>query len=113
MQYGSAGEATAAEHLKQHGYQILDANWRSSIGEFDLIAKQGETLVFVEVRTRRGGIEAAMESITPRKRTILERLVYLYLDEHNLENDWRIDVIAVSYENGKPIIEHVENAFDW
>lgn len=113
MQLGSAGEAAAADYLKQHGYQIVEANWRCPIGEFDLIAQQADTLVFVEVRTRRGGIEAAMESITPRKRAILEQLAYLYLDEHGIKSDWRIDVIAVSHERGKPIIEHAENALDW
>lgn len=110
---GNSGEATAADYLKQRGYTILATNWRCPTGEFDLIAQLADTLVFVEVRTRRGGIEAAMESITPRKRAILERLAYLYLEEHGIESDWRIDVIAVSHERGKPIIEHAENALDW
>jgi putative endonuclease len=110
---GNRGETAAAAYLKQQGYTIVAANWRCAVGEFDLIAQQGETLVFVEVRTRRGGIDAALESITPRKRAILERLAYIYLDENTIESDWRIDVIAVTYAQGKPIIEHAENALDW
>lgn len=110
---GNSGEAAAAAYLKQHGYVILATNWRCSLGEFDLIARQGEILVFVEVRTRKGGIEAAMESISPRKRAILERLAYLYLNEYAIESDWRIDVIAITYAQGKPVIEHAENALDW
>ena len=78
-----------------------------------MIARDGETLVFVEVRTRRGGIDAALESITPRKRAILERTAYFYLEENAIESDWRIDVIAVTHEEGEPIIEHAENALDW
>ncbi len=110
---GSRGETAAADYLKRQGYEIIAANWRCPVGEFDLIARQGETLVFVEVRTRQGGIEAAMESITPRKRAILERLAYLYMDENALESDWRIDVIAVTHAGGKPVVEHAENALDW
>ena len=110
---GNHGEAAAAEFLRQKGYQIIATNWRSSVGEFDLIAQQNEVLVFVEVKTRRGGLDSALESITPRKRAILERLAYIYLDEHGIETDWRIDVIAVSGSQGKPTIEHIENAFDW
>jgi len=110
---GNSGEAAAAAYLKERGYAVLATNWRSPLGEFDLIAQQGEILVFVEVRTRSGGIEAAMESISPRKRAILERLAYLYLNEHAIDADWRIDVIAITHEQGKPIIEHAENALDW
>ncbi len=108
---GKQGEQLAADYLKQRGYVLVDTNWRRVGGEFDLIAQQGETLVFVEVRTRREGIEAAFESISPRKRRVLERLAYRYLEEHQLEIDWRIDVIAIATNPLK--IEHIENALDW
>jgi putative endonuclease len=118
---GKQGEQIAAAYLKRQGYALVGANWRcppgTIQGEFDLIARQGETVVFVEVRTRREGIEAALESITPRKRQILERTAYLYLDEHDLDTegaDWRIDVIAVTLKpNGASSVEHIENALDW
>lgn len=114
---GKQGETIAADYLKRQGYTLVGANWRCSQGEFDLIARHGEALVFVEVRTRRDGIEAALESISPRKRQILERTAYLYLDEQQLDadhNDWRIDVIAVTLAaNGAPSVEHIENALDW
>jgi putative endonuclease len=111
---GKQGEQIAADYLTQHGYELIEANWRNAQGEFDLIARQGDVLVFIEVRTRREGIEAAFESITPRKRQILERTAYLYLAELELETDWRIDVIAVTLaSNGKPTVEHIENALDW
>jgi putative endonuclease len=111
---GNRGETAAATYLQQKGYTLVGANWRRNQGEFDLIMRQDEILVFVEVRTRKSGLEAALESITPRKRQILEQLAYLYLEEHNLDCDWRIDVIAIS-PNAKTTaqIEHIENALDW
>lgn len=111
---GNRGETAAAAYLQQKGYAFIEANWRRNQGEFDLIMRQDEILIFVEVRTRTGGLEAALESITPRKRQILEQLAYLYLEEHNLDCDWRIDVIAVSPTTQKTAqIEHIENALDW
>lgn len=111
---GKQGEQIAANYLTQHGYELIASNWRCSTGEFDLIARHDQTLVFVEVRTRREGIDAAFESISPRKRQILERTAYLYLDEHDPDADWRIDVIAVTLSpTGAPAIEHLENALDW
>src|SRR5450432_4469211 len=93
---GKQGEQIAADYLQRRGYTLVGANWRCPVGEFDLIMREGEMFVFVEVRTRRSGIEAAFESITPRKRRILERLAYLYLEEHALDTPWRIDVVAVT-----------------
>jgi putative endonuclease len=111
---GQQGEKHAAAYLQAKGYSIVGKNWRCTQGEFDLIARDGETLVFVEVKTRRAGLEAAFESINPRKRKILERMAYLYLNEHKLDADWRIDVVAVTLNSqGKPEIEHVQDAFDW
>ena len=111
---GKQGEQIAAEYLSQHGYDLIETNWRHAQGEFDLVARHENILVFIEVKTRREGIEAAFESITPRKRQILERTAYLYLAEHELESDWRIDVIAVTISSkGSPAVEHIENALDW
>ena len=112
---GKQGEKIAAEYLKRQGYTLIGANWRSTQGEFDLIARDGDVLVFVEVRTRRAGIEVAFESINPRKRRILERMAYLYLDETGLDSEtaWRIDVIGVTITRGKPQVEHIQDAFDW
>ena len=111
---GNRGETAAATYLQKKGYAFVEANWQRHEGEFDLIMRKDDTLVFVEVKTRKGGLEAAFESITPRKRQLLEQLAYLYLEEHNLDCDWRIDVIAIS-PNAKTTaqIEHIENALDW
>ncbi len=64
---GRWGEGVAATHLEAHGYTILARNWRCAAGEIDLVARDGETLVFVEVKTRRGrAYGAPEEALTPR-----------------------------------------------
>ena len=111
---GKQGEQAAAAYLTRLGYALVEANWHALQGEFDLIMRDGETLVFVEVKTRRASLEAAFESISPRKKRILEQLAYQYLTQNHLDSDWRIDVIAVTLSpTGQPIIEHIQDAFDW
>jgi putative endonuclease len=113
---GQRGEQLARAYLTNKGYAILTTNWRCSHGELDIIARCGETVVFVEVRTRYADSTApAFESINPRKQAKLAALAHLYLETAQLEDSpWRIDVIAVAIPpTGKPLLEHVENALDW
>lgn len=115
-EFGQSGEQIAAEHLRARGYTIVEMNWRCPKGELDIIAREGDTLVFVEVRSRHSGsTEASFASITPLKQRKLNALAHLYLASHHLNTpNWRIDAIAVALPTrGKPIIEHVENALDW
>ncbi len=117
QQTGNTGESIAMTFLKSKGYAILDTNWSSRFGEIDIVAKQEDTYVFVEVKTRRSNnTESAFASITPSKREKMIRTIYLYLDERNLDDDtvWRVDAIGIALRrNHPPIIDHVENAFDW
>lgn len=117
QQTGKRGEQLAREHLLRAGYTLVACNWRCARGEIDIVAQQGRTLVFVEVRTRRGGaVAAALESITPAKREKLVELAYHYMDEVKADEStlWRIDVIAVALRPGhKPVLEHVEDALGW
>lgn len=118
LDFGQRGESIAADYLKAKGWTIAALNWRCDKpkGELDIIARDGDTLVFVEVRTRHSATtETAFESITPRKRAKLIRTAQLYLHQHGLsQGAWRIDAIAVALPRvGKPLIEHVENALDW
>lgn len=113
---GAHGEHLAADYLQRAGYVIVAANWRCVQGELDLVARQGERLVFVEVRTRRAATtEAAFASITPAKRERFMAAVYAYLAAHAApETDWRVDVIAVALRGaGPPLLEHLEDALDW
>ncbi|GHO91387.1 UPF0102 protein [Reticulibacter mediterranei] len=94
---GQTGERLAAERLVQCGYRILERNVRSRYGEIDIVAEEGDDLVFVEVKTRRGvAYGLPEEAVTVRKQQKLIELALYYLDAHACsERSWRIDVVAV------------------
>ncbi len=99
---GRRGEALAARRLEAEGYRILARNYRSQAGEVDLVAQEGDCLVFVEVRTRNGDLYGTPEeSVTARKQARLMRVAETYLSEHEiLDVDWRIDVVAIDMAPG-------------
>ena len=102
---GRTGERLAAEALTQRGYCILEQNYRCRHGEIDLVAEEGQDLVFVEVKTRRGvAYGLPEEAITARKRQKLREVASHYLDAHQCsERPWRIDVVAIQLSgSGKP-----------
>lgn len=116
QQLGSYGETLAADYLQEQGYTIITTNWHCSHGELDIVAQQGEVLVFVEVKTRRSvNTQSAFANITPNKQEKLIAAVYLYLSENDQENvHWRIDAIAVAIPpRGAPVIKQVEDALGW
>ncbi|WP_376794588.1 YraN family protein [Thermogemmatispora sp.] len=94
---GQAGERLAAAALRQRGYQICEQNFRCRVGEIDLVACEGEELVFVEVKTRRGSSWGLPEeALTPRKRRKLIEVAAHYLELHGAYGrPWRIDVVAI------------------
>ncbi len=95
---GQAAEARAAVYLVEAGYTVIDRNWRRRNGEMDIVARDGEWLVFVEVRARRGSaLGSPEESVTRRKQARLVRLAQQYLAECVWEGPWRIDVLALLY----------------
>jgi putative endonuclease len=111
---GALGEKLAADYLKKRRYKIIEKNFRCRKGEIDIIAKQGECLVFVEVRTKKSsGFGIPEESITPFKSKRLITLANIYLQNcSGLPKSWRIDVIAVELkpDNKLSRVEHIENA---
>jgi len=110
---GRWGEEFAAKYLLEQGYKIIDRNVRTSYGEIDLIATQGETIIFVEVKTRTTtSFGLPEQSITARKRAHILESAQAYLqDKSNLGNDWRVDVIAIrKFPRGSPELVHFENA---
>ena len=106
------GEALAALLLRCKGYRIAARNWRCALGEVDIIAWQGETLVFVEVKARRDrALGAPEEAVTPAKRQRLVRLAQAYLASRGGTcPPCRFDVVAVE---GRvlPRVRHLRNAF--
>jgi len=112
---GARGEDLAVAHLRRHGWNVLQRNYRLRSGEIDIIARDGETLVFVEVKTRRSlrfGAPAA--AVTPRKQARLGRLAQEYLARNKLgETASRFDVISVLLPTRGPAqIELITNAFE-
>lgn len=112
---GQLGEAAAARFLESRGFRILARNLRSRLGEIDLIARDGGTLVFVEVKARRGpASEPPQVSVDGRKRSRLARLALDYLAREWLRDlACRFDVVAVTLdpEGGPPRVEHFPGAF--
>jgi putative endonuclease len=114
-QTGRQGEELAATYLVERGYTIVQRNWRCPLGELDIIAEAQQTLVFVEVRTRRSHrFGLAEESITPAKQARLIELAQSYLQAAvGPDRSWRIDVITIQWEAGRPRLNHLENAVGW
>jgi putative endonuclease len=104
----------AADYLKQHGYKIIQRNFRCREGEIDIIAQKGDCLVFVEVRTKRNiAFGTPEESVTLSKREKLISLANTYLQSYDKAPlSWRIDVVAVElgHNNRVSRLEHIENA---
>jgi putative endonuclease len=111
---GKKGEEIAEGILKEKGYEIIKRNFHfGRYGEIDIIAKDKDTLVFVEVKTRYSKEYGnPLESITYSKQMKLKKAAEGYLYINNIRNvPCRIDVIAIDFTEAKPIIEHLVNAF--
>jgi putative endonuclease len=113
---GERGEAAAARFLRRLGYKIVGRQDRHRLGEIDIVAVDGKTVVFVEVKTRSSHDAGhPTEAITPDKQRRLTRVGLSFLKRHGLlEKAARFDVIAVTWEDQKrrPNIEHYRNAFE-
>ncbi len=111
---GILGERLACDFLGKNGYRIIEQNFRCPGGEIDIVAQQRETLVFVEVRTKRSRrFGSPEESITPAKMEKLRSVAAYYTQSHpNLPGTWRIDVVAIELNSHGNIsrIELIENA---
>jgi putative endonuclease len=116
---GDRGEDLAAQYLESRGYSLVARNWRRRWGEIDLIALKGGIMIFCEVKCSRYEGETHPEIRVDRTKQIkLARLAraYLALEQPKIES-CRFDVVAVKKEQGRDVIEHIENAFlppdDW
>ncbi|MCX6033185.1 MAG: YraN family protein [Chloroflexi bacterium] len=116
---GRRGEEIAAAYLARLGYVIVTRNWRTRTGELDIVARDGEWLVIVEVRARRsaGGSTAPIlgrpeDSVTPRKQARLAALAEAYLFERPWDGPWRVDVIALELRGDGSVarLNHLKDA---
>jgi putative endonuclease len=112
---GAAGEQLARRHREQQGYAFIAANWHYTGGELDLVMRDGDVLVFVEVKTRRGErLGAAEESVSPAQAARLLRAAQMFLAEQPDLTDlfWRIDVFSITLtpSGGVSRLNHIPNA---
>ncbi len=111
---GKEGERIAENYLKKKGYRLVERNYRSPVGELDLIVLDRRVIVFVEVKTRtQERFGAPLETVPAIKQHRMMKAALFFLSHHGLhDREARFDVVGVSFEDGKPTIEHIENAFE-
>lgn len=113
--FGQEGEAEAERYLRRKGYRIVARNVRSSLGELDLVAEDGQTLVFIEVKARRSGeFGGAIHAVHRQKQQKLARLASQFLAQrHWMERSCRFDVVLLQATDTAELrVEHIQNAFD-
>lgn len=110
---GRYGEQQAANYLSNLGYEIIDRNWRCRVGEIDLVARDRDRLVFIEVKTRNGqGFGHPFEAITHAKVSRMRRLVAEWCKAREISSvQVRLDAVSVLVSAGRVNIEHLKQVF--
>jgi putative endonuclease len=110
---GDEGEELAREFLRAQGLTIIGTNYRFGRGEIDIIARDGGTLVFCEVKTRHNDAYGEPEyAVTGKKQAQIRRIAHGYLYEHDIvEEECRFDVVAIQMHGGIAEIRYLQNAF--
>lgn len=111
---GNAAEEAAAEWIeKNKGYIVLERNYSCAAGEIDIIAKDKDTTVFIEVKYRKNTKKGyPSEAVTETKQKRIIRTAMAYVSEKNTENI-RFDVAEIVEKDGRKYIRYIENAFEW
>lgn len=111
---GRSGEAVAEAYLRSQRFRIVARNFRCRAGEIDLVARDGDELVFVEVRSRRSArAGSALDSVTPVKQARVARVAQFYLAANGLgDTPSRFDVVGVDFGAEPPAVAHVRGAFE-
>lgn len=107
---GRDGEAFATNYLRRAGFVILHTNWRFCHKEIDIIARDGQWLVFVEVKTRSAACAPA-DVISHAKMEFLSEAAQAYIDQTNFQGEARIDVLLLTLSNGAYSVDHIRDAF--
>ena len=114
QKFGEKGESMAARYLKTTGYKIIEKNYRTQLGEIDIIAQDGKTIVFVEVKSRRSvQFGSPKWAITPQKQRKISMVALQYLKKTDQSSaKARFDVVTIIATRDKQTIEIINNAFD-
>ena len=109
---GQRGEKVAQSFLAEKGYKILHVNWRNRKAEIDIIAMDGDTLVFVEVKTRQSNLFGDPESaVNFKKQRRLIHAANAYVSKYRIENDARFDIVSILIKKSATVINHYPDAF--
>ena len=112
LELGRKGEELAANHLSGKGYKILERNWRRGRNEIDIIARDGNFVVIVEVKTRESNAFGEPEmSVTREKQKALIRAANSYILYKDIHDEVRFDIVSIIIGKGKEVINHIEDAF--
>jgi putative endonuclease len=110
--FGKLGEELAVNYLMEKGYEILERNWRNVHKEIDIIAKDGNELVIVEVKARQTDEHGDPDvAVTSRKQNLLVSAANSYIIKNKIDLNTRFDIISIILRNGKPIVDHIKDAF--
>lgn len=112
---GNVGESIAATFLRGAGFSIVERNFRCVCGELDIVARDGRTIVFIEVKCRNSELYGPPQlAVTPFKQRQISKAALVWLSKRRLyDAEARFDVVAIMLRNGElPEIEHIRNAFD-
>jgi len=111
---GTRGEEIALHHLKKQGYHIIARNYRCTLGEIDIIARENDDLVFVEVKTRTSkGFGSPEEAVYGKKQRKIIQVALYYMNETYLDGcNVRFDVVAITAEREGTVVNLIRNAFD-
>lgn len=111
---GSDGEELAVRYLTKKGYRIIARNYKTPLGEIDIIAKDGDTLVFLEVKTRTSdSFGYPFEAVDNHKKRKIRNVALLFLKKMKEEPAARFDVLSISFAvGGKKEITHIRDAFE-
>ncbi len=110
--FGHKGEDIAINFLKQKGYKILKRNYITPLGEADIIVKDKDTIVFVEVKTRSSdAFGQPFEAVNFRKQEKLKKTALYYLKSYQIELPVRFDIVSIVHCDGKAEINHIKEAF--
>ena len=111
---GRRGEDIATGYLEKRGYHIITRNFRTPLGEIDIVARDKSSIVFIEVKSRTGtGYGSPASAVTLKKQRQISRVALLYIKEHNLHDaPARFDVVSILLSGGSSRIEHITDAFE-
>ena len=109
---GKQGEDIAVQYLTDKGYEIVERNWHNTHKEIDIIAKEGEELVIVEVKTRQSDENGEPDmAVTRQKQSRLISAANAYIFQNRLDLSTRFDIISIIMKDNSPEINHIEDAF--